>query len=752
MSYETEVAALTVAVNTLSSLAQTLDTTTQSAYNVAVATAQTHATTATNQVALATTQKTLAASSASSASSSASQATTQAGIATTQAAAATAAAVGASNIVLGVSTLYPTIRPSLDLDFANSQTVDPRITFTRASTATRTNARGLIEAVASGVPRIDFDAVTGACKGLLVEEQRTNLLTYSEQFDNAAWVKFATTITANATAAPDGTLTADLVLVDASNGAHGISQAVTGVVGLAYSISAYLKAGALTRCRLAGRLSANWAVFPAGVFDLTTGGIVSSSGDKTATIENVGGGWFRCTVYGTCATTNIGFDGGPVLTTTHNFDGAANPGGVYMWGAQLEAGAFPTTHQPSTETFTGRASTATFIGSNGLIQTASSGVARLGYNPLNLTVQPKLVLEAAGTNLLTYSEQFDNAVWTKTRATVTANATTAPDGSLTAYKLVEDTTATNTHHINVAGGLVTFSAVPYAASIFLKAGERTRANAYVVDSVGIVSGTLSTFDLVAGSVISGAQCAIQNVGLGWYRVTLLFTPAAGIVPSSGALRVMPNNGTTNSYTGDGTSGLYIWGAQLEASPFPTSYIPTVASAVTRVADTSTSAQTTRAADVASMTGANFSSWYRQDEGSFVAEVNQQSTATSFSGTVFSVSDGTNQEAIELYRRASDATMRLTIVDGGFNQAFANAGVTTVASLKTSISYKLNSCSITLNGAVPTTDTAATIPSVDQMRLGSIIGVGTTFTNGHLRSISYYPKALTSAELQALSTQ
>ena len=71
---------------------------------------------------------------------------------------------------------YPAIRPSLDLDFANGQTVDPRITFTRASTATRTNSKGLIEAVASGVPRIDFDPVTGACKGLLIEEQRANLL------------------------------------------------------------------------------------------------------------------------------------------------------------------------------------------------------------------------------------------------------------------------------------------------------------------------------------------------------------------------------------------------------------------------------------------------------------------------------------------------------------------------------------------------------------------------------------------------
>lgn len=82
------------------------------------------------------------------------------------------------NVQIPVNNL-PAIRPSLDLDFANSQTVDPRITFARASTATRTNSKGLIESVASGVPRIDFDAVTGACKGLLVEEQRARLNTIS---------------------------------------------------------------------------------------------------------------------------------------------------------------------------------------------------------------------------------------------------------------------------------------------------------------------------------------------------------------------------------------------------------------------------------------------------------------------------------------------------------------------------------------------------------------------------------------------
>ena len=116
-------------------------------------------------------------------------------------------------------------RPSLNLDFINSQIFDPRITFTRVSTATRVNANGLIEVVASGSPRIDFDPVTQVCKGLLIEEQRTNLLTYSENFAlTPAWQKARATISSSVIVAPDGTLTADKLVEDTQTGAHHVNK------------------------------------------------------------------------------------------------------------------------------------------------------------------------------------------------------------------------------------------------------------------------------------------------------------------------------------------------------------------------------------------------------------------------------------------------------------------------------------------------------------------------------------------------
>jgi len=110
---------------------------------------------------------------------------------------------------MAISQNFPSTRPSLNLNFARSQKLDPRITFTRTSSATRVNSDGLIEVVPANSPRFDFDPVTGECLGLLIEEQRTNLWNNSNDFtvwtkqtSGAGSVGIAVT---NATLSPDGT-------------------------------------------------------------------------------------------------------------------------------------------------------------------------------------------------------------------------------------------------------------------------------------------------------------------------------------------------------------------------------------------------------------------------------------------------------------------------------------------------------------------------------------------------------------------
>ena len=102
---------------------------------------------------------------------------------------------------------------ALNLNFTTG-TLDSRITFTRSTTGSYYNSAGVLSTAAINAPRFDYDPVTLESVGLLIEESRTNLLTYSEQFDNAVWTKSNASITANAIIAPDGTLTADKLVED----------------------------------------------------------------------------------------------------------------------------------------------------------------------------------------------------------------------------------------------------------------------------------------------------------------------------------------------------------------------------------------------------------------------------------------------------------------------------------------------------------------------------------------------------------
>lgn len=270
--------------------------------------------------------------------------------------------------LLDITTNLPKIQPTLNIDFANSQVVDPRITFARASTATRVNKFGLIATVASGVPRIDYDPITLACRGLLIEASRSNLVTYSEQFDNASWAANGATITSNAVAAPDGTVTADKITEGNQNSTHSVQQSTVLEIGVAYALSIYAKAGERTCFRVAGRSSTNWAVFPNALFNLATKTVITSTGDKTATITDAGGGWLRCTAYGTCAN---GVLGGLIAQTLRDSsdNGTAYTGdgvsGLYIWGAQIEACTSPTSYVPTVASQVTRAADiATIEGAN----------------------------------------------------------------------------------------------------------------------------------------------------------------------------------------------------------------------------------------------------------------------------------------------------------------------------------------------------------------------------------------------------
>ena len=109
---------------------------------------------------------------------------------------------------------YPICRPSLDLNFTQER-LDPRITFSRGSIGTRVNRNRLIETVAANVPRFDYDPISGECKGLLIEESRSNSLLRSEDF-TTTWSPSAASISSNVITAPDGNTTADKLVENTS--------------------------------------------------------------------------------------------------------------------------------------------------------------------------------------------------------------------------------------------------------------------------------------------------------------------------------------------------------------------------------------------------------------------------------------------------------------------------------------------------------------------------------------------------------
>jgi hypothetical protein len=220
-------------------------------------------------------------------------------------------------------------------------TTDGQLTFTRASTATRVNASGLIEEVASGVPRLDY--TNSSCPKLLLEPQRTNSQTYSEDFTNAIYVKSQCTATANTTTAPDGTLSGDSLTENTANDIHRIQASnVSVVAGTSYTLSLYAK----NNGRRFLFLNADIVFGARTTFDLQSG-VISQTISGTAKIEALPNGWYRCSVTGTAliTRTNAWFaqlnNAGVATDTVYTGDGTS---GLFFWGAMLEAGTYGTSY------------------------------------------------------------------------------------------------------------------------------------------------------------------------------------------------------------------------------------------------------------------------------------------------------------------------------------------------------------------------------------------------------------------------
>jgi len=371
-------------------------------------------------------------------------------------------------------------------------------------------------------------------------------------------------------------------------------------------------------------------------------------------------------------------------------------------------------------TFT-RASGGSYVGADGLIKYAGVNEARFDHDP-ETGESLGLLVEESRTNLLRRSEEFETA-WIPTNVTISADAIIAPNGTLTADKLVE--TIDNGVHATSQGTVT--SGLAYVFSVYAKAGERTRMQISGLGAEG--QGFFTDYNLSTG-IVSSAPPGSQMiaVGNGWYRCTLVITASAtvGVV-----IRIRDASGN-NIYTGDVTKGIYLWGAQLEQGSFPTSYIPTEGS--TR----------TRAADIASITGKNFSEWYRQGEGSFFCSTFAPKGIVLFgTGDTFG-----NTQYVTVA-----SSFYVTIRSGGVSVASLAAPVSTTALTNIAHGYAANNFAAVSNGGATSTDTTGAVPLAQvRLKLGSSAWNtgGLNNLNGPIRRLTYYPKRLSNSQLQALT--
>jgi hypothetical protein len=551
------------------------------------------------------------------------------------------------------------------------------LAFSRASNATRVASNGLIEKV------------------------RTNLILQSEAFNTTWLVNAAPTITANTTIAPDGTTTGDTIAATA--GSSGVYQIPVVSIGTEYSFSVYVKNITSATNILIGCDSGPSTGFVN--FNAATGVITSVAGSITgSSVTNAGNGWYR--VSGTYVAT-------AALNTFVIFGASAMT--FAAWGAQFETGV--------TTDYIATTSAAVSVG-------PVSGLPRLDY--LNSTC-PRLLLEPQRTNLALNSESV--ASDTNVGYSVTANNAASPDGYVNADRILEDT---GTLHLIQKEFTVGSTTDSYAVSFFVKANGRTSGRILYGLGGAPFSAISATFNLTAGTITapdaSGGATAgsskIENYGNGWYRVSL-----SGVVGIAGShyVRIQDANGGA---AGDPTKGFYVYGFQAELGAYVTSYIPTLGTSVTRVAD------------AASKTG--ISSLIGQTEGVIFIDfvyTNLDSNGlipitigTDSSNHAYLYIEGTERITFD-FIVAGTATGRIRTAEG-----YAVKGTR----YKFAFAYKANDFAAYINGQLIGTDNSGAITALSNFYFGYPYAAGYSTPNTINQTLLFKTR-LTNAQLAELTT-
>jgi hypothetical protein len=537
---------------------------------------------------------------------------------------------------------------------------DGDLTFARNSNATRVNSAGLIEKV------------------------RTNLILQSEAF-NTTWSATNATVTANTTSNPlNNDLTADTITLSAGTTQKRVLQPIP--LNGSITVSAYLKAG--THQFVQFMLGSDTA--PVANFDLVNG--TASATGSTANILSIGNGWFRCSMSFTTSTADAVFILAVDSLAATYFASTASTGTFIVFGYQLETGDIATDYIPTT-------TAAVSVG-------ITADIPRLDYTGGGC---PSLLLEPQRANLALFSEQLNNAAWTKSSVTITANNIVSPDG----YTNADLATAT------AGGELLQFTTLSastaYTFSFYVKKGTAADAKYRVYN-----------FDNGTNVVAPTSYISQTNTST-WVRVSVSFTSSATGVNYGIYLIDQASAGT-----------MFFYGAQLEAGSYVSSYIPTLGSSVTRLAD------------AASKTG--ISSLIGQTSGTVFADFNCKSVANtgSYDSIINIATDANN--SIDIIKNNTTAELYVFAIVGGVIQvnSVGIPGTNVLGNHKVALAYNLNDYVCYLDGVQVFTDTSATVPACSNLYVGQYLA-GTGQLGGTIKTAALYTTRLSNSELASITT-
>ena len=666
------------------------------------------------------------------------------------------------------------ISPSLIMDFKNNRyysngsarALSDLLTHTRASTGTYIR-NGVVYSAAVNEARIGTN-------GLLMEIARTNLATYNQQFDNAAWTKSNSTITANAATAPDGTATADLLVESATTAVHEVSQTFTVTAANVYTVSVFAKTnGRHLQIEFTGADTTPNNSY--ANFDLSAG-TVGTDSTGTARIQALANGWYRCSITVTAAGTSLRpychmiTNSAAARDQSYAGDGTS---GIYPWGIQVELGSQMSSYIPTVAAavtrsvdeaisttvsdYLTRASTAYYRNASGVMTQAAINEPRWNYSYGVST--PILLREAAATNICPNNSNPSLAAsWAGNSAiTTVSSAGTAPDGGAS-YQIVE-TVATAGHFIVNNGGTGGSGAGEYSftsgqtwtLSTFLKKGSLGSAPDWVqLTGGGGAFGTsqFANFNLSTGAIgnYSGCTPTIENYGGGWYRCAITL-PTTASTTSNTLVTAFTNNTNTASrftsgtYAGSTAADFYMWGYQAEQASAVSSIIPTAGAAVTRSADS-----------VA--TGAQ--AWMQHLAGTALFKYFYDVSQVTNDTTNFTIGSGIGTNYITSWE--NKATGYPTI---RYTEATVQIDVTAASGLRTNadnigaIAYAANNGAVAFNGGAPTTDaTVAIVASgITQFNIGSATARASVGARGtrEYPFFAFYPARISNSELTRITT-